>query len=192
MVEATDGDMPARFRQAVEQIDTYNKQDPNDREYDYSLAVTRWVLKLWPDAPETLRLAARAQHIGRWQIPRSTYPTGRNGYLRWRKDLAQFHADTAGEILGGCGYEPSEIERVKTIMLKKRIKADPETQTLEDALCLVFMERQLDDFQHQVDEDKLSNIIRKTWKKMSDAGREAAMNLSLPESTRKFLERAVK
>lgn len=191
MVEATDGDMPARFRQAVEQIDSYNKQDPNDREYDYSLALTDWVLKLQPDASEALRLAARAQHIGRWQIPRDTYPAGRNGYLRWRKDLLQFHADTAGEILSRCGYQPSDIERVKSIMLKKRIKADPETQTLEDALCLVFMERQLDDFQHQVDEDKLANIIRKTWKKMSDAGRQAAMNLPLPESTRSFLKRAV-
>lgn len=187
MVEAT----PSRFQQAVEQIDNYNKRDPNGREYDYSVAVTNWVLQLRPDASEALRLAARAQHIGRWQIPRNTYPTGRTGYLRWRKDLQQFHANTAAEILNRCGYEQATIDRIKEMMLKKRIKSDEETQTLEDALCLVFMERQLEDFKHQVDEDKLADIIRKTWKKMSEAGREAAMNLPLPDATRSFLERTL-
>lgn len=182
----------SRFQQAVEQIDNYNKRDPNGREYDYSLALTDRVLQLRPDASEALRLAARAQHIGRWQIPRNTYPTGRAGYLRWRKDLQRFHANTAADILNRCGYEPAMIDRVREMMLKKRIKTDEETQTLEDALCLVFMERQLEDFKHQVDEDKLADIIRKTWKKMSEAGRDAAMNLPLPDSTRSFLERVLR
>lgn len=192
MVEEINSDMPARFRQAVDRIDSLNKQDPNGREYDYSLAVTRWVLSLRPEASEALRLAARAQHIARWQIPRDTYPQGRAGYLRWRKDLLQFHATTAADILSECGYDEAMIDRVKSIMLKQRIKGDEETQTLEDALCLVFMERQLEDFKQQVDEDKLANVIRKTWKKMSEQGRDAAMKLPLPESTRSFIEHTLR
>ncbi|MEX2488822.1 MAG: DUF4202 domain-containing protein [Pseudomonadales bacterium] len=191
MVAEANSDMPARYRQAMDRIDACNKQDPNGREYDYSLALTRWVLSLQPEASEALRLAARAQHIARWQIPRDTYPQGRNGYLRWRKDLMKFHAATAADILSACGYDQTMIERVKSIMLKKRIKEDQETQTLEDALCLVFMERQLEDFKEQVDEDKLANVIRKTWNKMSQQGHEAAMSLPLPDSTRRFIERTL-
>lgn len=179
------------FQHAIDEIDRYNRQDPNGREYDHALAVSEWVSKLRPDASEALRLAARAHHIGRWEIPRDTYPRNRSGYLKWRKTLQQFHADTTAEILARCGYDPELIDRVRSIILKQRIKSDAETQALEDALCLVFIERQLEDFKHQVDEDKLANILRKTWHKMSEQGRQTALELPLPEATRTFIQRSL-
>jgi hypothetical protein len=182
---------PERYQQAVDRIDQYNRQDPKGWEHEHSLAVLDWVTALRPTASEALRLAARAQHIGRWRIPRDNYPRNRPGYLRWRKDLQGFHADEAADLLAGCGYPQTFIDRVRSIMLKQHRADDPETQTLEDALCLVFIERQLAGFQQQHDDAKLQRIIRRTWAKMSPAGREAALGLPVPESVRGLLERSL-
>lgn len=180
-----------RYQQAVERIDRYNQQDPNRREHPHALAVVAWIRTLRPDAPEALLLAGRMQHIGRWRIPRDSYPRNRTGYLRWREDLQAFHADEAADILAACSYPQPFIERVRAIVRKDDLAGDPDTQTIEDALCLVFMERQLEDFQRQHDDAKLQRIIRKTWAKMSPAGREAALGLALPDAVRDLLSRSL-
>jgi hypothetical protein len=184
-------DDAARFQQAVDRIDGYNREDPNGREHEHSLAVVGWITTLRPQASEALRLAGRAQHIGRWRIPRDRYPRNRPGYLRWRQDLQVFHADETADLLAGCGYQQPFIDRVRSIMLKQDLQSDAETQTLEDALCLVFVERQLADFQQQHDDRKLQRIIRRTWAKMSPAGREAALRLPVPAPVRQLLERSL-
>ena len=59
-------------------------------------------------------------------------------------------------------------------------------QTLEDAAALVFLVHHLDDFlkRDDIGEEKAINIIRKTWKKMTERGHGAASALKLsPEST---------
>lgn len=183
--------LPARFQRAVEDIDAYHRQDPNGREHSHATRVLEWILTLRPDASEALRLAGRAQHIGRWRIPRDRYPRDRPGYLRWRKDLQAFHADEAGAILAACGYEPAFVGRVRDIIRKRNLRSDPEIQTVEDALCLVFMERQLAGFQQQHDEAKLQRIIRRTWSKMSPEGQQAALGLPLPPEVRDLLRRSL-
>src|ERR1039457_6899974 len=96
---------PDRFAAALLRFDEANSKDPNTvqvdrvarpRELVYSQWLWSWVLRLRPDASEELRLAARCQHICRWQVPRESYPMTRAGYLKWRQDLKQFHAKTAG------------------------------------------------------------------------------------------------
>lgn len=183
--------MAGNLEEAVRRIDAYNRQDPAGQEPDNARAVLTWVTTLRPDASEALKLAARAQHMGRWRIPRDSYPRDRAGYLRWRKDLQRFHADETATILEACGYDPVFIDRVRSIMQKQRLKQDEETQALEDALCLVFIERQLAGFARQHDEAKLVEIIRKTWRKMSPAGREAAATLSLSDSVQDLLARSL-
>ena len=113
------------------------------RELLYAQRLTGWVLRLCPDASEELRLAARCQHICRWEIPRNSYPMTRAGYLKWRADLKKFHAQKAGEILREAGYDETAIRRVQELNLKKNFPDDPETRVLEDALCLVFLQFQL-------------------------------------------------
>src|SRR5439155_8492595 len=111
------------------------------RELIYAQWLTDWMLKLCPQASEELRLAARCQHLCRWQVPRDSYPMTRAGYLRWRGDLKKFHAQKAGEILRETGYPEEVITRVQALNLKKNFPQDPESLVLEDALCLVFLER---------------------------------------------------
>ena len=135
----------ARLENVLAQIDAFNSKDPRGIETPYSERLTRWVLKLNPSPSEPLRIAARGQHMGRWIIPRSIYPMDRGGYLRWREELKRFHAKTVGEIMAREGYADGEIDAVKQIILKKNFQANPDAQTIEDALCLVFLESQFEE-----------------------------------------------
>lgn len=189
-----------RFRAAIERFDEANGEDPNKethegeevpRELLYARRMTKWLERLEPDASEPLRLAARSQHICRWTIPRSDYPMDRRGYLLWRKTLAGFHAEKAGEILREVGYDEETIARVQSLLRKEHLKKNPDAQTLEDVICLVFLEDYLSDFAREHEEEKLINILRKTWKKMSPRGREAALKLDLSPADRALLEKAL-
>jgi hypothetical protein len=175
-----------RFHPAIARIDAANASDPHliagvPAEVLYSRRMTEWLGKLYPQASEALQLAARAQHIRRWEVPRETYPMDRAGYHRWRTGLYTFHADIAAEILRDVGYEQATIDRVRSLLKKERLKADPETQALEDVICVVFLENYFADFAAKHDEDKLIVILKRTWAKMSQVGRDAA--LKLPMST---------
>src|SRR5205823_865318 len=142
---------------------------------------------------EALRLAARSQHIRRWTMPRSQYPMTRAGYYQWRTMLGRFHAEEAGRILRDVGYDEATIGRVQSLLRKERLKSDPETQTLEDVICLVFLENEYVEFAGRHEDTKVIDILRKTWRKMSPRGREAALALapSLPDGPRKLVETAI-
>jgi hypothetical protein len=141
--------------------------------------MTAWLNRLEPEASIPLQLAGRSQHLMRWHIPRETFPKDRPGYLRWRTTLYDFHADRAAEVLREVGYDTATIDRVRSLIRKQNLKTDPEAQTLEDVICLVFLENYFAEFARDHDEEKLIKILRKTWKKMSDRGHSAAMKLNL-------------
>ena len=183
-------DNPARFDRAIRRFDTANAADPNrevmdgvelPRELLYALRLTDWVLSLQPEASEALRLAARCQHLCRWESPRSNYPMDRAGYLRWRADLKKFHAAQSGAILREVGYGEEMIVRVQALNLKKDLGKDPDCQVLEDALCLVFLQYQLADLAAKTDDEKVINALKKSWAKMSEQGRAEALKLSYGE-----------
>jgi hypothetical protein len=190
------GDLSA----ALAAVDAANAEDPrrallDGREAPFELAhaerMTRWVKALRPDASPALLVAARGQHVRRWTSPREKYPEGRGGYLRWREDLKRFHADTVAGFLARAGFDEAFLARVRALILKKDIKTDPEAQALEDALCLVFLETQLADLVAKTPADKMRDIVRKTWAKMGEAGRAAALKLPLAENLKSFLAEAL-
>jgi hypothetical protein len=184
-----------KFEAALLRFDAENSRDPNSensqpRELLYAKRLTDWVLRLEPNASEELRLAARCQHICRWQSPRENYPMTRAGYLKWRADLKKFHAQKSGEILREVVYDEKTILRVQELNLKKNFPNDPETQILEDALCLVFLEFQLTDLAAKTAEDKTINALQKSWAKMSEAARAEALKLNYGEREKILLQRA--
>ena len=181
----------ARLENVLAQIDAFNSKDPRGIEKPYSERLTRWVLKLNPNPSEPLRIAARGQHMGRWIIPRSIYPMDRGGYLRWREELKRFHAKTVGEIMAREGYADGEIDAVKQIILKKNFQANPDAQTIEDALCLVFLESQFEELRQKTLDPKMMDIIKKTWKKMSAKGQEAALVMDLPAEHLALIKKAL-
>lgn len=181
----------ARFQRAAHRFEACHQRDPAGQAAEHARLVAAWVERLRPEAGEALRLAALAQHLGRWEVPRNTYPEGRSGYLRWRRDLAERHAAQAAAILRDCGYEAATVARVGAIMRKRALASDPEVQALEDALCLAFIERQLDGFRLKHDEQTLRRILRRTWAKMSADGQAAALALPLPAPVRDLIERSL-
>ncbi|AYN04584.1 DUF4202 domain-containing protein [Flavobacterium sp. 140616W15] len=178
--------MTTPFQKASEWIDAENAQDPNQESYKnstypkellYSNRMYTKLMDFYPEASEEVQIASKAQHICRWKVARESYPMDRVGYLKWREELKKFHAKTTAVILEKAGYNAEFITRVSFLIEKKLLKKDAETQLLEDVICLVFLEYYLDPFVHKHDEEKLKNIIKKTWDKMSDKGHQEALKI---------------
>ncbi|MFM8330446.1 MAG: DUF4202 domain-containing protein [Candidatus Methylumidiphilus sp.] len=175
---------------ALALVDEANREDPNTelwqgeacpKEWLYGLRMSAWLAKLDPDASPARQLAARAQHIRRWTVPRESYPEGREGYLRWRKYLYGFHAEQAAAIAQAAGFDAEAVAAVQKMVGKDGIKRDADVQIIEDTACLVFLEHYFPDFAAKHEPDKLADIVRKTWKKMSASGQQAALGIHLPD-----------
>ncbi len=189
-----------RFDQTVARFDAINREDPaqitfegetHPAEFLLAQALCYRVIQLAPEASEPLLLASRSQHLRRWERPRSEYPEGRAGYLKWRADLKVFHADETAKILEEFGYDAETIEAVRELNLKKNIKRNADCQTLEDGLCLVFLQFQYEGIIAKYEADKVIDILRKSAAKMSEAGLAAAGNLSYSHRGRELLGQAL-
>jgi hypothetical protein len=180
-----------RFQDAIARIDAANAQDPHGNELPYAQRLSGWVERLAPDASEELRLAARAQHICRWMSPRASYPPGRIGYLKWREDLKQFHAQKAGEILRETGYDGPTVTRVQDLIRKRNFPRNPEGRVLEDALCLVFLETQFAETAAKTGDEKMIGILQKTWRKMTPQAQEIALTIPMTPECRALVEKAL-
>ena len=200
MTEAFQPREVRRFEAALRRFEEENSHDPNletvngishPRELLYAQRLTDWVLRLCPAASEELRLAARGQHICRWEIPRQSYPMTRAGYLQWRAALKKFHAQKTGDLLREAGYPEDVLRRVQDLNLKKHFPDDPEARVLEDALCLVFLEFQFGDLAAKTAADKTINALQKSWQKMTEAARVEALKLNYGKREKALLERAL-
>ena len=184
-------DMTTRLERAYALIDAANAADPAGQAQAYGRRMTETLDAFSPGAPETLRVAARAQHIERWTVPRNSYPEGRIAYLTWRKDLQKLHARRAGEIMAACGYGEDEIARTASLLKKERLKQDPDAQTLEDVICLVFLRHEAEPFIARHDDDKVRDILAKTARKMSPEGLAAAGQVPMGERLKRLLTQAL-
>lgn len=189
-----------KLLKAFELFDFANFKDPNTevfmgREYPkevlYAMRMTDKLSDFAPNASEALRLTARAQHIRRWEIPRNSFEMNRAGYLKWRQELKKFHAEKASEILQKVGYDSETIDKVKFLLEKKQLKRNADTQTLEDVICLVFLEFYFEPFAKAHPEEKVVDILQKTWRKMSEIGQEAALKLPLSQTSKGLIEKAL-
>ncbi len=192
-----------RFEQAFIKFDVANAADPNQQVFEgvlypkellYAKRMTAMLKHFAPDASEILQLAARCQHICRWKIPRNSYPMDRVGYKCWRIELYKFHGETTGGIMREVGYDEETIANVQTLLRKEKLKVNPESQLLEDIVGLVFLQYYLvgfvDKFSH-FEEEKLLNILRNIWKKMSEQGQITALKLSFTSELRGIINKAL-
>jgi hypothetical protein len=193
------------YQAAIAAFDKTNSEDPNlevfegrtwPKELLYAQRMTEMQERFAPDASEAVRLACRAQHIQRWKSPRSDYPMDKKGYMLWRTNLYKFHAETAGTLMKEVGYDDETIARVKTIVGKKDLKSNPETQLMEDVVDLCFIEHYMLPFAEQkpdYDEARWLLIIRKTWDKMSESAHAFALSgkIKLPEPLVPLILKAV-
>lgn len=196
-------DASKRLDAVIAAIDAANADDPRTIEADgrrrpyeiaYAERMTEQLLAIYPDASELLRIAARAQHLRRFDIPRQNYPQGRNGYNEWRRACREHHARLVAAIMAANGYTDQEIAHVGMLIRKEQLKKERESQALENVVGVVFVAHYLEPFidEHGAyDDDKLVDIIGKTLRKMSPKGHQAALALELPERSRQLVMAAV-
>ena len=194
-----------RFDAAIAAFDRANSEDPNTEIFEgktypkellYAQRMSEMLARYAPEASEAVQLACRAQHIQRWKSPRGDYPMDKKGYMLWRTNLYKFHAETAGALMKEAGDDEEMIARVKTIVGKKELKTNPETQMMEDVVDLVFIEHYMLAFAGQhadYSEEKWILIIKKTWDKMSARAHEFALagKIALPEALVPLILKAV-
>jgi hypothetical protein len=189
-----------RFEKAITTFDAYNLNDPHQelvdgqlvsKELIYAQRMSQRLSNFLPTAPEYLQLAARCQHIGRWEVPRESYAMDKKGYLQWRTFLKSHHAKLAEQILVSCRYDPETIEKVKFLLLKKELHKNADTQTLEDVICLVFIEYYLEDFAAKHEPEKVVDILQKTLKKMSPRAIEEAAKIPVSEKMKLLIHQAL-
>lgn len=173
----------------IRRIDEANAADPTlERDGNeevpaallYGRRMSGALLGFVSDPSELLQIAARGQHIERWLLPRQDYPQGRVGYLAWRRDQGRRHAERLSAIMDEAGYSEADRARVGRLLRKEGIKRDPEVQTLEDVICLVFLRHYALDFASGHEPDDVERILKKTARKMSAEGRTAALRLDIP------------
>jgi hypothetical protein len=181
---------------AIHAIDAANAADPSKVEVrgerlPLALAHGRlaasWVPRLADDPDDGLLLAARAHHLRRFEVPRSSYPEGRSGYLRWRRDQKRRHAEQVGELLAAVGYDADTIGRVQALVRRDGLGSDAGAQVIEDAACLAFLETQLADVAARMERDHLASVLTKTAAKMSPAALALVAEVPLDESARRLL-----
>ena len=191
---------PTNFEIAIALIDKKNAEDINtmnihnvlfSKELLYSKRMSQKLLQFKGGASEALQIAARAQHICRWKIARKEFPMDRVGYLKWRETLKKMHAEITSEILKEVGYSDDFIKRVSFLINKKMIKKDKDSQAIEDVICLVFLDYYFEEFSEKHEDEKVINILQKTWKKMSDEGHKFALNLNYSENSLSLIKKAI-
>jgi len=192
--------MNEMLEHAFKLFDQANAEDPNQvddsgeqrpKELVFAERLTEAVQELDENVSQPLLLASRCQHIRRWEVPRSTQPMGRPGYLKWRAGLKKFHAEASAEILKEVGYSEAIIDKVRDLNQKKNLKTDADCQTLEDGLCMVFLRYQFDDLIHGTEHDKMINIVRKTWAKMSALGHAKALEVNYSPVGKAIIDEAL-
>jgi hypothetical protein len=190
----------ARFAAAINKFEEINSEDPNTeieegkaypKEVLYARRMAACLNEIAPEASEALQLAVRCQHIRRWAISRQDFPLGIDGYNKWRNSLKKYHAQLAGEILTEVDYPAEIIQRVQFLVQKRQLKIDPEVQLLEDVICLVFLKYYFLPFAQQHPEEKVLDIVQKTWQKMTPAGQQLTLRLALPESAQLLIAKAL-
>jgi hypothetical protein len=189
--------MSDRLQCALDAIDACNARDPNEEagepaELVYGRRMSEALAAFAPDASESLRIAARGQHIERWQSPRGAYPEGKAGYFAWRNAAKRRHAERLGEIMGNCGYDEAAIARVGALARKERLRSDPDAQTLEDVACLVFLRYYAERFAAKHESEKVLDILVKTQRKMSPRGRAAGLEFGFAAPVIALYERGLR
>ncbi len=193
---------------AVAAIDRANADDPTvvdvrGRQVPLALAhgelAAAWVDRLVPAPSEAVLVAARAHHLRRWELPRTSYPEGRAGYLRWRRDQKRRHADDVAALVFAAGYDEPTVARIQALIRRDGLgtgggagaAGDAEVQAVEDGACLAFLETQLAGLAERTEHGRILEVIRKTAVKMSPAAMALVAEVPLSAEARSLLAEAL-
>ena len=193
---------PAWFNRALAAFDAIDMGDPKRVKTDrgdepfaavYHRTLAAWVERLAVEPGLALRTAARCQHLGRYRLPRERFPEGLAGYKKSRTFAALEQEATATAILTEAGLEEPDVARVGNLLMKRGLNSVTEVALFEAAICLTFLELELDAFAAKHDEPKTVLGPREDLGKDAPAGRDAALTFSerLTPAIRQLVSRAI-
>lgn len=180
-------------------IDAKNHQDPNRenwkgynyaKEFLYGARMSTQLKNYIQDASVPLQIAARGHHICRWEIPRTQFPIGKKGYYQWRTSLYEYHAKKVGDIMQMQDVDQNIIDKTSLLITKKNLRTDADSKTLEDVICFVFLKYYADEFCKKHTEEKVIDILQKTWKKMTAEAKTYATHLDLSDYILGLIQKA--
>lgn len=189
-----------RYKSAVDAINAIHDSDPNTELFEggvisverlYSNRIVKCLQEIYPEASEELMLAGHCQHLGRWEVDRSTYPKGKIGYYQWRNFLGEYQSEKAKKLLHAAGYDETTVNEVVEILKKVNIHRLEDAQKLEDAVCLVFLHYYMEPFIEGKSQEHLIQIVQKTWNKMSEKAHTEALKIDLPNNTKQIVSKAL-
>lgn len=184
----------------IHQLSVAHLQDPNMVKWNEEVYPAEWLyiqriverLEAFEQyASDELIVAANCQHLFRWEVERKTFPEGRIGYYQWRNYLSEYQSMKAKEIILNAGFEAEFADQVKVIVKKENIHMNQEAQTLEDVVCLVFLEYYLNEFMFDKSEESMATIILKTWNKMSERAQQEALKLDYSDGALSVLKKTL-
>ncbi|KAA0010392.1 DUF4202 domain-containing protein [Billgrantia pellis] len=188
------------YQRVMSELDALHAEDPRRVEVEgeslplelwHAGRMSAWLTRVVEAPDELTRIAVRAQHLQRWQVPRSEYPEGRVGYLTWRRDQGKRAGETTATLMEAAGYPAEQAEQAARMIRKQGLGRDAGAQAVEDCACLVFLVNYFADFSRQVERDHLVRIVQKTWGKMSPRARELALTLPMSDEARAVVEEAL-
>ena len=191
-----------RYKAVIGDIDAANADDPRTitvegmaRPYEvvYAERMSQRLEAMYPEASELLRIAARGQHVRRFDIPRSRFPEGRDGYNEWRRTCREHHAKLLHDIMSRHGYDSRDIEHVAKLVKKEQLKKDKESQALENVVDVVFLAHYFDEFYGKYshyDDAKIIDISARPCARCHPSATSRSRS-RFPERTRKLVLAAV-
>lgn len=196
MAKSTKYEEARRLIYAAHDGDPNKYTSPEGKEIPYETHYTnkmeKYLSQRSPDCSEVLALAVCGQHFRRWEVPRDSFPRTKVGYHSWRTHLKKRQGELVAEILANCGYVEEDQLRCRALIEKEGLKqGEDEVQVLEDVACLVFLDDQFDEFKEKHDEEKIVNILKKTWVKMSKEGQDMALEIPMTEECKALVGRAL-
>lgn len=194
--------MDEKIIEALNIFDQLYEQDPNTeiyngkeypKEYLYSLRMLETLSQIFKNANTVQVIAAKAHHLCRWEIPRTTFAKGKQGYLKWRQTLYKHQSEKATHVLTQLQFDKQTIEDIANAIQKKGLKQNFNTQVVEDVACIVFLKYYIDNFikSHGNDEEKIIGIVKKTWDKMSPIAHDHALQIPYNKNTSAIIIKAL-
>jgi hypothetical protein len=156
----------------------------------YSHRMLQMLEKVNAEASNILKLAAQCQHLKRWNIPRGEYPYNRRGYHEWRRVVMEYQLKEMEEILSKVGISNEDILLVTDALRNQGDKSNSNAQIITDTACLVFIKWYMEPFATKHQSEKVTDIMKKTMRKMSETGLQLISRLNLPTTASQILERS--
>lgn len=161
-------------------------------EFLYGKRMLKTLELVSPESSYAMKLAVQCQHLQRWGVPRSSYTYDRRGYHEWRREVMKYQLEQTINLLSSISIDEIDIKWIAQVINAQENKADSNGLIIMDTACLVFLKWYMEPFAKKHESEKVLDILKKTFRKMSTDAQNLISKLDLPESSLQVLNQAIR